>query len=71
LNLAEEHKPANAAKVLALCEEELPATNVPHSIESGSLDIARTYATIGNKGKAKDVMEQLWKKSTQYLQYYF
>ena len=71
LNLAEEHKPAKAAKVLALCEEELPATNVPHSIESGSLDIARTYATIGNKGKAKDVMEQLWKKSTQYLQYYF
>ena len=70
LNLAQEDKSEKAAKVLALCEQELPCTNVPHSYESGSLDMARTYVTIGNKAKAQEILDQMWKKSIQYLGFY-
>ena len=70
MNLAQEDKAEKAAKVLALCDEELPATNVPHDFQSGSLDMARTYAAIGNKAKAKEIVKQLWDKSNQYIQYY-
>ena len=70
LNLAQEDKSEKAAKVLALCEQELPCTNVPHSYESGSLDMARTYVAIGNKAKAQEILDQMWKKSIQYLGFY-
>ena len=70
MNLAQEDQPEKAAKVLALCEKEIPATNVPHDFQSGSLDMARTYASIGNDAKAKEVIACLWKKSNQYLNYY-
>ena len=56
--------------MLALCEQELPCTNVPHSYESGSLDMARTYVAIGNKEKALEILDELWQRSTQYMGFY-
>ena len=70
LNLANEGKDDKAAKVLALCEKEIPTYNVPVDCQSGSLDMARVYAAIGQKGKAKDILAQLWKKSSQYMNWY-
>ena len=70
LNLAQEDKPKQAAQVLALADQELPAVNVPHDFQSGSLDIARTYASLGNKAKAMEIIGQLWNKSMQYMTYY-
>ena len=70
LNLAQEDKPKQAAQVLALADQELPAVNVPHDFQSGSLDIARTYASLGNKAKAMEIIGQLWNKSMQYMAYY-
>ena len=70
LNLVEEEQDAKAARVLALAEKEIPSYNVPVDYQSGSLDMARAYAALGDKARATSTLEQLWKKSTQYLQYY-
>jgi hypothetical protein len=70
MNLVDEGKKDKAAEVLALAEKEIPTYNVPADFASGSLDIVRAYNAIGQKDKAKDMLEQLWKKSTQYMQWY-
>jgi hypothetical protein len=70
IHLVNEGQNAKAAKVLALCERELPTYNVPHDYQSGSLEIARALAAIGQKDKAVDVISQLWTKSVQYMNWY-
>jgi hypothetical protein len=68
--LASEGKTAEATKILDIAEQELPSQNVPHDLQGGSLDMASTYLAIGNKKKAKEITEQLWTKSRQYMKYY-
>ena len=70
INLVNEGKDAKAAQVLDLCERELPSYNIPHDYQSGSLELARSYAAIGQKAKALDIIKQLWNKSTQYMNWY-
>ena len=70
LNLIQEDKVDKAKKVLAKCEKELPAYNIPHDYQSGSLDLVRAYALTGQKQKAQQLLTQLWHKASQYLQWY-
>jgi hypothetical protein len=70
LHLADEGDSVKTAQVLALAEKELPTYNVPADFASGSLDMARAYSAIGQKDKAKATIEQLWHKSSQYMQWY-
>ena len=70
LHLAEDGENEKAAEVLARTEEAFPKENVPHDYTSGSFDMIRAYLAIEQDAKAKDLIEQLWKKSTQYLKYY-
>ena len=70
INLANEGQDKKAAQVLALAEKELPSYNVPVDFASGSLDMARTYIAIGDNQKAKQLIEQLWTKSSQYMRWY-
>jgi len=70
IHLAQEGKDSLAAKVLARAEKELPAENVPHDFQSGSLDMVRTYIVIGDTVHAKNIIEQLWTRSSQYMNYY-
>jgi hypothetical protein len=70
LNLVNEGKDDKAKQVLALSEKEIPTYNVPVDFASGSLDMARCYNALGMKDKAKEAVEQLWKKSSQYMQWY-
>ena len=69
-NLVNEGENKKAAQILELCDKEIPTYNVPHDYQSGSLELARSYAAIGQKAKAIDIINQLWKKSTQYLSWY-
>ena len=69
-NLVSEGKNDKAAQVLALAEKEIPTYNVPADFASGSIDIARAYNDIGQKDKVKAILEVLWKKSSQYMQWY-
>jgi len=70
LNLAQEGENKKAEEVLTLVDKEIPAYNVPHDYTSGSLDMAKAYLMVGNDAKAKELTEQLWVKSKQYLMFY-
>jgi hypothetical protein len=70
IHLAEEGKMDKAAKVLERAEQELPHANVPHDMQSGSLDIVRAYIAIEQDDKAKELIDILWQKSSQYMTYY-
>ena len=70
VNLLDEGKTEQAKKVLDKCEQELPAYNVPHDYACGSIDLARAYNRTGQKQKAQQLVDLLWKKSQQYLQWY-
>ena len=37
---------------------------------SGSSDMARAYALLGQKAKARQTYDELWKISLQYVNYY-
>ncbi len=60
-----------AAKVLARYEKVLPLSNVREDYMSGSADIARSYAALGNKEMAMLHVKELWKKYSQYLNWYY
>ena len=70
MNLIDEGKTDKAKAVLDKCEKELPSYNVPHDYASGSLDLARAYSLTGQKEKAQQLIDLLWKKSQQYMTWY-
>ena len=70
VNLVNERQNEKAAEILALAAKELPSTNVPHDYQSGSLDMIRAYLAINDKVHAQELIEQMWTKSEQYMQYY-
>lgn len=68
--LLKEGKTEQAKKALAKAEKVLPEYNVPHSWKSGSIELARAYALLGQTAKAKDICQKLWKNHKQYAQWY-
>ena len=69
-NLIDEGKLDKAREVLARCEKEIPDYNVPHDLQSGSLDLARCYVGTEQKEQAQLLIDQLWLKSSQYVLWY-
>ena len=70
LHLIAKGEKAKALKVLQKAEKEIPSYNVPISYMSGSSDMARAYALLGQKVKARQMYDDLWKISLQYVNYY-
>lgn len=70
MHLVAEGDNKKAAEVLNFLEKNIPEYNVHHDYASGSLDIARAYAALGQKQKAQHIMDALWNKSEQYLRWY-
>ena len=70
LHLIAKGENAKALKVLQKVEKEIPNYNVPINYMSGSSDIARAYALLGQKVKARKMYDELWKISLQYVNYY-
>lgn len=70
LHLIAEGQKARALKVLQKAEKELPTYNIPMNYMSGGNDIARAYAMWGQKKKALEIINQVWKNASQYEQYY-
>ncbi len=69
-NLLAEGKREKAVKVVDYVEKHIPAYNVPHDFQSGSLEIAKIYALTGQKNQANKILNQLEKKSFEYCDYY-
>ena len=70
LQLIAENKDAKALKVLEKSEKEIPEYNVPYNFESGGLDMAQAYAMLGQKNKAKQILQRVVLNSTQYANWY-
>ena len=70
LHLIAKGEKAKALKVLQKAEKEIPYYNVPISYMSGSGDMAQAYAMLGQKAKARQLYDALWKISMQYANYY-
>ena len=70
LNLIQEGKKDKAAKALAYAEKVIPAYNVPMNYLSGGIDIAKAYALLGNKTKAKEAINSVFKNAHQYMVWY-
>lgn len=70
LNLIQEDKKDKAAKALAYAEKVIPAYNVPMNYLSGGIDIAKAYALLGNKAKAKEAINSVFKNAHQYMVWY-
>lgn len=68
--LISEEKKDKALKVLEKAEKEIPTYNVPHNFRSGSLDMAMAYALLGQKAKATEIVNDLWKTASQYMEWY-
>ena len=70
IHLALENQTAKAAKVLAYADKMIPDYNVPVNYISGGLDYAQAYALIGNKAKAKKMLDAVVKNAKQYVEWY-
>lgn len=70
LHLIADNQKAKAAKVLAYSEKVIPTYNVPMNYMSGGVDIARAYAYLGQKAKCKQILDNIWKNSMQYMNWY-
>ncbi len=69
-NLIARHDMTRAKKVLEKIEKEIPYYNVPVSPLSGDIEIAQDWYAVGNKTKARQIVDALWKNSAQYANYY-
>ena len=69
-HLIAENDKARAAKVLEKADKEIPAYNVPLTYISGASELGRAYAIIGNKAKATEYLNGVWKDAYQYLGWY-
>ena len=70
LNLVQEGDTVRAKQVLDKAEKEIPGYNVRHDYQSGSLDLVRAYVLTGQNQKAQQLLDELWQKSCQYIQWY-
>ena len=68
--LINEGKDKEAREVLEFTAKKLPTYNVPHNYSSGSLDMARAWAALGETKKAMDIVKPMWTNSAQYMFYY-
>ena len=70
LSLVAEKKLDKAKKVLAYAEKMIPAYNVPRDYLSGSLDMAKAFAFVGDKVKAGEITKDVFKNAHQYMVWY-
>ena len=70
LQLIAEGKTDKALNVLRKSEKVLPSYNVPNTYLSGAADLAKAYALLGKTHDAQRIIDQVWKDSKQYAQWY-
>ncbi len=70
LRLVQEGKLDKAEKVVAKAEQAIPSFAVPHSFSSGSLDMARVWATLGKYKEAGDIAYPVALQAKEYLDWY-
>ena len=59
-----------ALKVVERAAEAIPATTVPHSYISGSMELANAWLVLGYKEKAETIILDLARNASEYLAWY-
>jgi tetratricopeptide (TPR) repeat protein len=70
MQLVREGKKEQARNLLLKAEKEIPAVTVRHNWHGGSPEIARTWLALGQKQKAKEILDQLGQNASEYLDWY-
>ena len=70
MELIYEGKEKKAEEVLNYTEKMVPDYNIAHCYASGSVDLVRAWIAVGNKKKALDIIQKMWKNSVQYAKWY-
>ncbi len=70
LELLKDGQDKKAEEVLRYTAKMIPTFNVPHNYSSGSIDMARAWAALGNQKEAMSIINTMWKNSVQYLKWY-
>ena len=69
-HLIQEGKDDKAKKALLYCDKQIPAYNVPLTFMSGAHDMAKCFAMLGMKDKAKTYITAVFDNAKQYARYY-
>ncbi|MCH5175000.1 MAG: DUF2723 domain-containing protein [Prevotellaceae bacterium] len=69
-NLVYEGKLDKALKALEKCATEIPAYNIPHSVDCASYELATAYVACGKPEKAAEILADLEKMSSEYIKWY-
>ena len=68
--LLAEGKTDLALKVVERAAKAIPATTVPHSYISGSMELANAWLVLGYKEKAESIILDLARNASEYLAWY-
>ncbi|MBQ7157198.1 MAG: DUF2723 domain-containing protein [Bacteroidaceae bacterium] len=70
VSLLKEGRKDDALRVLKRCDKEIPSYNVPHSMVSGSFNMALAYLECGEREAATRILCQLEQRSREYIRWY-
>ncbi len=68
--LMQEGKRDKALAALNYCEKVVPEYNVPYDYSNGSIQMAEAYYQLGKRAQADHIINDLAKKSIEYLNWY-
>ena len=68
--LIAEGKEDKALEVLKKADEAIPDYNVPHSYQSGSLELAQSWLKLGQKKKAAELASAVAQNASEYCAWY-
>ncbi len=69
-NLISEGKNDKALKALEKCKKELPDYNIPYNYMNGANELAESYALLGKKKEAMEIINAEWKTAYEYAAFY-
>ncbi len=70
MELLREGKREKALRLMQKAEKAVPSATVPHCWQSGSLDIARVWASLHKAGKAEKIALKVADNCCEYLEWY-
>ena len=68
--LIKEGKTDKALKALEFCDKMIPNASVPYDFQNSSLDLARSYLSLGKEEQANVIFQAMAEKSFSYLRWY-
>ncbi len=68
--LMDEGKADSAFQVVQRVEKVIPPATLPHSYNSGSMDLARVWERLGQKSKVEEIVTPIGKTACEYIEWY-